>query len=498
MRVLLVRPYAELRVVRALQQGLLCLEPLDLEIVAGGLSVECESRILDLSVSKNEKQELLKTIKAFQPEVVGFTAYSSTFHVVQSLAQLVRERLPRACIIVGGAHATLRPQDYAHGAVDVVVRGEGGSKIAGIIEEWEHGTGASRMEGVLFTKDPQFQRKAALPVPAYPPIDQVPAPRRDLVRRDDYFCVWSSTQERFPRTIFPRVAAVRTSVGCPFRCSFCAVHHVMHGRYVQRPPEDVVDELASLDEDFVYFVDDEMFANSRRAMDIAVLLMERGVRKRYASWARSDTIVQHPGLFATWRRAGLDLVYVGFESMAQNDLDGFRKATTSEQNHQAAKVLRQLGIGLHASFVVRPECTADEFHALESWITQLAPAEFTFTVLSPSPGTDLWETHRDRFICDPFRNYDCMHTLLPTQLPLRRFYQHFGRLSALALRKNPFRMNGVLPPWREFLRAVVGGTRYVHALYTIFRDYPSEMWGLAGADLQGQGQEQWSGNDEHR
>ena len=50
-------------------------------------------------------------------------------------------------------------------------------------------------------------------------------------------------------------------------------------------------------EDHIYFVDDETFLNNKRLTDIANLLLERGIKKKYISWARSDTIVRHPELF---------------------------------------------------------------------------------------------------------------------------------------------------------------------------------------------------------
>jgi rhamnose utilization protein RhaD (predicted bifunctional aldolase and dehydrogenase) len=59
--------------------------------------------------------------------------------------------------------------------------------------------------------------------------------------------------------MYPNIATIRTSTGCAFNCAFCVVHHMMSGKYLQRKPEDVVDEIASIKEDYIYFVDDETF-----------------------------------------------------------------------------------------------------------------------------------------------------------------------------------------------------------------------------------------------
>ncbi len=482
MRVLLVKPSPELRVAQRLQAGFLNLEPLELEIVAGGVAPEDDVRILDLGLEKKPQTAFEQTLREYRPDLIGFTGYSTNCRAINRMAECARHQRPGACIVVGGIHATLRPGDYRQDGIDAIVRGDGGTVIGEIIRCRKAGLALDSHPAVLAPANPDFERKSSEPIPTYPPLKDLPRPRRDLADRTRYFCVWTSPGERRPRTVFPRVASVRTSAGCPFRCSFCAIHHLMGGLYAQRTPEDVVAELAALDEDHIYFVDDEMFINARRALEIAELIAAHGIRKRYVSWARSDTIIAHPEVFRAWKAVGLDVVYVGIESMDATRLQEYEKRTTAAKNRQAAAILRETGIVLHAAFIVHPDFTVDEFRALEKTLKEFAPAEFTFTVLSPSPGTEFWESYRPRFICNPFLYNDCMHTILPTRLPLKRFYQHFGRVSALGLRMNPLRLNRVRIPLRELARAIVGGTRYVSALYTIYKDYPPETWRFSGGD----------------
>lgn len=498
MRILLVKPYPELRIARCLQAGFLHLEPLELEIVAGGIPADDEIRILDLGLERDGSAAFTRMLEAYRPDLIGFTGYSTTLHLVLRLVAMAKRHLPGVCVVVGGTHATLRPGDYRDEGVDAIVRGDGATVIGGIIQRFKAGLPLDADGTVLVPAHPDFERQAQAPIPMYPPMDRIPRPRRDLVDRSRYFCVWTSADERRPRTIFPQVASMRTSAGCPFRCSFCAIHHMMGGRYLPRTPEDVVDELESIPAKHIYFVDDEMFVNARRAQRIAELIAERGLRKRYISWARSDTIIAHPEIFRAWKAVGLDVLYVGLESMEAARLQEYKKRTTVENNHRAAAILRELGIILHAALIVHPDFSVQEFRGLERALKDLAPAEFTFTVLSPSPGTEFWEENRAQFICDPFRYYDCMHTLLPTRLPLRRFYQHFGRVSALGLRMNPLRMNRVQVPLGDLLRALVGGVRYVVALYLIYKDYPSAMWRMSGRELVAGRRQAESREDEYR
>ena len=477
MRILLIRPYPELNIARCLEHGFLHLEPLDLEIVAGGIP-ECDIvTILDLSIEKYPVEKLREQIDSLRPDITAFTGYSSHARQVRRLAQMVKEIHPDTLTVVGGIHATIAAVDYKIAEIDLVVRGEGGSVIADILRRLKNGESPAFGDAVLSTKDPEFEDKAKLPPPAYPDVCDVPAPRRDLVNRDKYFSVWTPDSASELKTMFPVVATVRTSVGCAFRCSFCVVHYLMSGKYIQRTPEDVVEEIAGLKETNIYFVDDEMFLNANRAKRIAELIIERGIKKHYYSWARSDTIVRHPDLFRLWKKAGLGTLYVGLESMVDSQLEGFHKKTKAKTNRDAIAILRKIGLTLHGCFIVHPNFSVEDFRSLEKDVLSLCPAEVTFTVLSPSPGTEIWKTQKDDFICDPYYFYDCMHSLLPTKLPLKRFYAHFSRLTQLALRANPLRVNKIRIPFRDVLRAIFVGTRYIFALRSIYKDYETPAGG---------------------
>jgi radical SAM superfamily enzyme YgiQ (UPF0313 family) len=481
LRVLLVKPHAQLLVPIRLQEGFLHLEPLELEIVAGGLSPQEEVKILDLGLEKKDQFGIFeKTVKNWQPDIIGFTGYSTNLSAIKKLAQIAKNTNPRIITIAGGIHATLLPKDFANSQVDIIVRGEGGTALREIVRRFKAKEPLAFGEAVLSTRDAEFAAKAQQPPPEYPAIEKIPQPRRDLVQRHRYFCVWTSSNTGRLKTLFPQVASLRTSIGCAFSCSFCVIHHLMHRKYLQREPEDVVNELAGLKEEYIYFLDDEMFLNAARCRKIAELLMARGIKKEYVSWTRSDTIVNHPEIFKLWRQAGLSTVYVGLESMDDDKLVEYQKRLPVETNRKAVAILKEIGITLHAAFIVHPNFTEDDFKRLENEILKLCPAELSFTVLSPSPGTAFWQENKDRFICDPYYYYDCMHTILPTRMPLKKFYRRFARLTDLALRANPLRVNRIKVPFRDFLRAIIRGTKYIISLQLIYRDYLPKNSGNSG------------------
>jgi hopanoid C-3 methylase len=469
-RILLVKPHPYLTVAKRLNE-FLHLEPLELEIVAGGVPAEDYVSIYDMTLEKKPMEVFHKRLDEIKPDIVGFTGYSNQSARVKELAQIVKKKYPSTIVVVGGIHAIIAPADYAVDDIDLIVRGEGGTTFREIIRRLKAGEVPYFGDVSLSKFDKDFQEKASAKPPAYPQVGEIPLPRRDLVERSRYFTVWTSAPEGKLDTIFPRMASVRTSYGCKFNCAFCVVHYIMGRKYLERDPEDVVNEIGNILEEHIYFVDDETFLNEKRMTRVAELLLERGIKKKYVSWARADTIVRHPEMFRLWKKAGLEIVYVGLEAMDETRLKNYKKLTSVDINRKAVAALQEIGLTLHASLMVDPSFSVDDFKSVEKTIMDIRPAEISFTVFSPSPGTELWHKHKDEFICDPYLFYDCMHTLLPTKLEIRRFYAHFAKLYRLAWSTNPLRVNKVKVPGREVARAIVNGTKYIFALRAIHRDY---------------------------
>jgi hopanoid C-3 methylase len=111
MKFLLVRPHVSLNVARRFHQ-FLHLEPLDLEIVAGGIESGHEASILDLTLSPDPEGEFEDTLRERHPDVVGFGGYSNQASNIKKLAALAKRVLPGCRVIVGGVHATIAPEDY--------------------------------------------------------------------------------------------------------------------------------------------------------------------------------------------------------------------------------------------------------------------------------------------------------------------------------------------------------------------------------------------------
>jgi radical SAM superfamily enzyme YgiQ (UPF0313 family) len=469
-RILLVKPRARLRTILGVQ-GFQLLEPLELGYVAAAVPPPHEVRVLDLRLARAPQHAYLRGLRRYRPDVVGFTGYSHEASLVKRLAAVARRELPAAKVIVGGHHATVAPHDFDCASIDAVVRGDGCGPIRAIMRALAAGEGLTGIPGVHIPLVSEPEEG----FPHFPDPATLPTPRRDLWEWRRYSSVWAKEGMRDWQPLFPPTAMVRSSFGCKMKCSFCIVPHLF-GRHMPRPVESVADEIASLPAEHVYFCDDENFIDEKFAWELAEALARRGVRKRYFAWARSTTVNRSPELLRRWREIGLDAAFLGFEFPDDEALHNVAKGATVAANERAHDTLRALGIVVHAGFMVRPEHDRSEFARLADYVRRMPPAQCSFTVCTPSPGTPDYEAMKPRIWVDnPFDLHDCMHPLTPTALPLKEFARLYGNQVAAGTAKTPMRQGRHALRPGDIAHLVTTELRYRRAFRTLYRDYPREL-----------------------
>ena len=470
MKILLVKPKARLKTITSLN-GLVFLEPLELGYVAAAVPGGHDTRVLDLRLARWPNWAFARSLKRYWPDVVGISGYSHEANTVKDLCQRVKRILPKTLTVVGGHHATVLPEDYNCPGVDAIVRGEGCAPFRAIVESVASGRDLRNIPNVLVPGG-SFDTAAAAQMPRYPELSEIPAPRRDLWDARRYRCFWPSLSHPPWQTLFPPVALARSSFGCTMNCSFCVVPSLSGRRRLTRSVQAVVDEIASLNVDHVYFCDDETFLDPRHAMALAEAIERRGLRKRYFAWSRSTTVDRWPEVFQAWRRIGLDAVFLGFEATTDTELAGLSKHATVADNERALATLTQMGIAVQTGFMVNAGFTREDFARLTRYVQSMPPAQITFTVYTPSPGSPAWREERTRYVCKDLDLHDCMHPMTPTVLPLKEFFERFSALVGAGAKKNPLRRPETRFPLYEIPRIIRATTSYSRALRKAYRDYP--------------------------
>jgi radical SAM superfamily enzyme YgiQ (UPF0313 family) len=410
MRVLLVEPAKSPLTLGG--EDVFLFEPLALEYLAAGLVGDHDVRIHDQRLDHN----VGSVVEDYRPHVVGVTAYTVHVSVVRELCREIKSWNPEVLTVVGGHHATVAAEDFESPYIDAVVAGEGVFPFRELLRRFERQEGCGDIPGLAMAMGEKGVGEGG---PHDFDLDAFPFPDRSLTAayRGEYYSEYMKP-----------LASIRTSKGCPYRCNFCSLWKLTGGHYFRRRPERVVEELAAIDEKFVFFADDESLLDYGRMKKLAHLIDQANLDKRYFLYGRSDTVARHPDLLEMWRDIGLERLFVGFESFRKEHLEYVNKGSTIEDNEEAARILNDLGIDIYASFIVRPDFDKEDFAAMRRYCRQLELKFASFAVLTPLPGTDLYDEVRDQMLTHDTRYFDFLHTLLPTRLPLKEFYEELHRL----------------------------------------------------------------------
>jgi len=88
-------------------------------------------------------------------DIIGLTAMTPTINTATTIARHLKKAKPSLTIILGGAHATLLPNETLVSApeIDVVVRGEGEETIIELLQALEYKQPLNKIEGISYRKD---------------------------------------------------------------------------------------------------------------------------------------------------------------------------------------------------------------------------------------------------------------------------------------------------------------------------------------------------------
>jgi radical SAM superfamily enzyme YgiQ (UPF0313 family) len=391
-------------------------EPFSLEVIAAPL-IAHDVRIVDL---KCETEDGLRAeYDRFAPDVVGFTAVTCEAKTVLRLAAEVKKR-GQALVVVGGNHATLDPSFFNRPEIDYIVIGLGKKSFSDLADRLAANRSVDGIPGVARTSP---GKPLAFTSRLYGREDLMEecAPRYDLVQkwRDRYVI------ERLGL----RMGFVATAAGCTHRCSFCAIPEMTGGRYLTQSPVSVIRDIGLLgDIPFIRMVDANSFGDPRASEVLCDAIIAAGIKKRFFGDVRADTIVRHPALLKKWKEAGLYAVVVGFEELEPGRLGGYEKKYDRGAIEKALSILHELGLLIVGDFIVAPDYGEEDFRAVEEFIGQSGIQIPVLTVLTPLPGTPLYESLKDRITIRDLDYYTFTNAVIPTRMPEKAFYGAFSDL----------------------------------------------------------------------
>ena len=405
MKVLLVRPRPDPESIN-LQSFMIC-EPLEFEYVAAHLERHGHQiTIVDMLLERDPLEVQLRT---HAPDVVGLTGYINHVGVVREYARRIKGFDSRCWVVVGGVHAEVEPQAFEDDHIDFVLHVNALESMRALLGELARGRDHARsvVPGVWNGPGKPYAIDTSF---AHPFPDR----SKTLHYRRHYNYIFHE-----------KCATLKTSFGCTFSCDFCFCPCITRGHYFERDVDEVVDELEGIAEQNVFIVDDNFLHNALRVDRFCDLVKARGIRKKYILFGRADFIVHHEPLIKKLCDAGLHAVFVGVESMRQQDLEALNKRTRVAVNEQAIRILERNAIECYMGIVVGPDWAEQDFEDLTRWLNRFEHPLVNIQPVTPLPGTVLYERMRHllRVSRDTAARYDMAHLLWqPERLSVRRYY----------------------------------------------------------------------------
>ena len=336
------------------------------------------------------------------PQVVGISVHLTFAKRAYELAHWYRTR--GAKVILGGLHVLSCAEEAAPHA-DALAIGDGVQIWPQVLRDVASGCLRSEYHG-------DYRR----------PYRDDSAPRRDLL----------------PRHSFLTTSSLIATRGCHNRCGFCYLATKdLHMPYLVRDVEQIVAEFQADDQPYGVFIDNNL--GSRREYLRRLCHALRPVRKIWSAAVTID-VTDEPDLVREMALAGCTGVFVGFESLQNDNLvASHKKSPRTEDYTRRVEIFHRNGVQVNGSFVLgfdhdRP----DVFETTVQWIERQRLECATFHILTPYPGTPLFEQmeREGRLLHRDWQLYDTGHVVFqpkhmtPAQLAAgyawcyRRLFSH--------------------------------------------------------------------------
>ncbi len=372
---LLVNPGGHRRIYQNLGKDLAAKEP---PIWAGLLATAARQRghsvaILDGNALDLTPEETARQVAELAPVltvvvVYGHNPNASTFAMpgAQDICGAIASHAPEQKVMLLGGHVAALPERTAREEdVDFVCSGEGAYTIHELIEALRAGGSAqelAKVRGLLWWDGDELRTNAAAPIVRDLPAE-MPGVAWDLLpmrlyRAHNWHCFGRESREPY--------AALYTTLGCPFTCTFCCIQAPFKAgeaaagfdpslnSYRKFDPDHVVAQITNLvDEHGIRNIKiaDELFllhkAHVGRICDgLAALKADLNIW----AYARVDTCRDHE-LIARMRAAGVRWLAIGIESASEKVRADVDKGYRPEAIQKAIGLVRDAGIHVMGNYI---------------------------------------------------------------------------------------------------------------------------------------------------
>lgn len=360
---LFVTPPSKDRVFQALGKELVGIEPpvwstlMATFFLKRGFSVkilDAEAEWIGFDETASRIQSANATLTVFV--IYGHQPSASTqcMPAGRAVGERLKEIAPELNTLVMGTHASALPgRTLEEEPYTFVCQGEGPYTVLELLDALKSGSDRfEKVPGLWYKKDgtichtPAADNIADL-------VDEIPGQAWDLIdmsryRAHNWHC-FDHIDQRQP------YASLQTSLGCPYKCSFCCINAPFGGPGIRYwSPKIIVDQIGHLVEKYGVKnikIPDEMFVlNEQHVLGICDLIIERGYDLNIWAYARIDTVKDR--YLEKLKRAGFNWLALGIESGSKYVRDGVDKGRFGDVDIvKTTDKIKEHGIYIIANYI---------------------------------------------------------------------------------------------------------------------------------------------------
>jgi len=389
---------------------------------------DVEIEVVDCQAMALDWKGLEKRIESFNPDIVASSGFATcNAYVTARTLETAKKLKPDILTVTGGQHFTVTAQESleAYPEIDVIVRGEGEETLVELVKAVDEKSTFSGIRGISFRHKQEIRHNPSRPLMEN--LDELPFPGYHFV--EDYAHKYHFTMMAGPEA---RYGMIEASRGCPHRCTFCSQWKHWQGTWRHKSVKRVAEEMEFLYKNYgskLLWLTDDNFGLGKRMDDLCDELIKRGFSDDITCFiqARCDDIVKNESLLPKMNKAGINWLLLGMESHSKSTLDSFHKGTKPEDNATAIKLLKQNSIFSQATCIIgERKDSAESIADLRQFVNYLDPDIAIFMILTPFPGTELFEEAKHHGWIEDWNwsNYDMVHAIMPTETLSREEVQH--------------------------------------------------------------------------
>jgi len=383
--------------------------------------------VLDCNAQQVNWKRLESQIESFNPDVVASSALATcNAYVVARTLETAKMINPNVLTVTGGQHFTATAQESleTYPEIDVIVRGEGEQTLVELVRNANKKSFFPKIKGISFKhKGKIFHNQAG---PLIENLNDLPYPGYHFVKaivHKYHFAAMAGLNAPY--------ALIEGSRGCTHTCTFCTQWRHWLGRWRVKSPKRIADEMEfcyqNYGSKFIWLTDDNL-GSGERVSEVADEILQRKMADdlMWFVQARCDDIVRNEKSLPKLRKSGLRWVLLGVETPKQSTLESYKKGITAEDAKKAVALLKENDIAAHTMFIIGDrKDTAQSIASLREFVNELDPDFAIFAILTPFPGTEIFEEAKRNGWIENFSwsHYDMVHAIMPTETLSRKEVQ---------------------------------------------------------------------------